>query len=248
MNGDSMSDVTNYSTHEGIGILRLDDGEANAMQAAWCSSMNDKLDRGENDDTTALILCGRQGFFSAGLDLKLLPTLELREMRETTDQFMETMKRVFLFPKPVIAASAGHAIAGGMMLFLCADYRVALDDDRYRYGLNEAVTGIPFLGGTAGICQYAIPRVHHNEMLLHGRMLSARECLERQVVHAVAETPEAVDAAALARAIELRDVELGAYQTNKLILRREVFDEGVRVAQTLMSHAPKGNVFEGIKR
>ena len=58
----------------------------------------------------------------------------------------------------------------------------------------------------------------------------------------------AVDALAKARAHELRDVHLGAYRTNKLILRREAFEEGVRVANTLMSEAPKGNVFESIKR
>lgn len=243
-----MGDVTTYTTQDGFGTIRLDDGKANAMQIAWCQSMNEKLDAAENDDTSALIVLGRPGFFSAGLDLKLLPTLEMRELRETTDRFMETMKRVFLFPKPVIAASEGHAIAGGMMLFLAADYRVALDDDRFRYGLNEAVTGIPLLGGTAGICQYSIPRVHHNEMLLHGRLLSGRVCHDRQVVHALAATPNEVEALAVDRARELRDVHLGAYRTNKLILRREAFDEGVRVAKTLMSEAPKGNVFEGMKR
>ncbi len=243
-----MGDVTTYTTRDGFGTIRLDDGKANAMQIAWCRSMNDKLDAAENDETTSLIVMGRPGFYSAGLDLKLLPTLEGRELRETTDLFMETMKRLFLFPKPVIAASEGHAIAGGMMLFLAADYRVALDDERFRYGLNEAVTGVPLLGGTAGICQYAIPKVHHNEMVLHGRMLSGRACHERQVVHALGGTPEEVEALAVERAIELRDVHLGAYKTNKLILRRDAFEEGVRIARTLMSEAPKGNVFEGMKR
>ena len=43
------------------------------------------------------------------------------------------MRRLFLFEKPIVAASAGHAIAGGMMLLLCADVRLASDESVSRF-------------------------------------------------------------------------------------------------------------------
>ncbi len=240
--------VISYEERSGIATICLDDGKANAMQHAWCSEFNAALDRAEQSDVASLIVTGRPGFFSGGLDLKLLPTLAGSEVRATTDLFMETMKRVFLFPKPVIAASSGHAIAGGMMLFLAADWRLALDDDRHRYGLNEATTGVPMLGGTVGICQYSIPPAHHTEFILHGRLLSGRQCFERQVVQELVSAPGDLEGRARARCEELKDLEPGAYRTNKLILRREAFEQGVRIAQSLMSEAPKKNVFKGMSR
>jgi enoyl-CoA hydratase len=225
----------------------MDDRKANAMQLAWCDEMARRFDQAEADDTHALVITGRPGFFSAGLDLKVLPGLGLDEVRRTTDRFVATMRRAFLFPKPIVAASTGHAIAGGLMLYLAADIRLAARLQDSRYGLNEATTGIPLLGGTAGICQYSIPKRHHTEMILHGRMLSAEQTLARGVTHELVE-PQGLERRALERAAELRDLSLDAYRINKLILRRRAFDEAVEIAGALMDQVELRNVFEDIKR
>ncbi len=52
-------------------------------------------------------------------------------------------EEIFLFPKPVIAAINGHAIAGGCVLACCADYRV-LAKDAGRMGVTELRVGVPF--------------------------------------------------------------------------------------------------------
>ncbi len=243
-----MSTAIQTREFEDIAILTLDDDKANAMQRSWCEDLHAALDEVESGGCSAVVIAGRPGFFSGGLDLKLLPTLSSSEIRAVTDLFVETMRRVFLFPRPVVAASTGHAVAGGMMLLLASDIRLGLDDDRYRYGLNEAVTGVPLLGGTVGICQYGIPSAHHTEVILQGRMLSARQCFERQILHELAATHESLVDRAIERARVLSDLDLAVYGTNKLILRREAFDAGVRIAKSLISHAPKHNVFEKMKR
>lgn len=237
-----------YQLKDGLGRLTLDDGKANTMQLAWCDELHRVLDQVERDPCYALVIEGRPGFFSAGLDLKVLPGLAPDALRNTTERFVESMRRVFLFPKPVIAASAGHAIAGGMMLYLCADIRLALDDETSSYGLNEATTGIPLLGGTAGLCQYSIPQAHHTEMILHGRILSARETHARGVTHELAETPAQLIDLACRRARTLEDIDLAAYRINKLILRKRAFENAVEVAKELASEAPTHNVFEKLRR
>jgi enoyl-CoA hydratase len=238
-----------YERSGALGRLRLDDGGANAMQDAWLTEIGALLDEAEADESHALIVTGRPGFFSAGLDLKVLPRLPADELRSTTDRFVATMRRFFLFPKPVVAASAGHAIAGGLMLYLAADVRLALREERSRYGLNEAITGIPLLGGTAGICQYSIPRQHHTELILHGRMLSAEQTFECGVTHALAEDPPALEALAITRANALSDVELAAYRVNKLILRQRAFEQAVEAADALASEwQPRNNPFASLER
>jgi enoyl-CoA hydratase/carnithine racemase len=84
-------------------------------------------------------------------------------------------------------------------------------------------------------------------MILHGRILSARQCRDRGVIHELArDTGELMDRA-LARAEQLRDLHLKTYEINKLILRRPIFDEAVRVSESLMSEAPSENIFANLK-
>jgi enoyl-CoA hydratase len=243
-----MDSKVSYESEEGIARIHLDDGKANVIQAQWCAEMHEALDRAEKEPVTSVVITGREGIFSGGLDLNVLPVLGPDELREFTGSFMEAMKRIFLFPKPVIAASGGHAIAGGMMLFLAADWRIALDDDIHQYGLNEAITGIPMLGGTLGICRSSIPPAHQTEMVLHGRMLSARQCLERGVVHQLRPTYDELVLQALERARLLRDVEPQAYGINKRLLRKGIWDQCAEEARSMTDELPTKDFFAGMKR
>jgi len=233
----------------GVAWLDLDDGKANAMSRAWLADLDAALSAVEADPAIrVLVIRGRPGFFSGGLDLTELPHLPPDELRGATDAFIAAMRRVFLLPRPVVAASTGHAIAGGMMLYLAADLRLALDRPDARYGLNEATNGIPLLGATAGICQYGIPPAHHTELILHGRMLGARETLERGITHALCEDPAALAAEARARAEALLAVEPAAYAVNKRLLREPIVEQATARAEALRDQAPSGNVFRGLSR
>ena len=86
MNNDwsPVTERVHYEERGAVAILRLDDGKANAMQLAWCDEVHKALDRAEAAGVRAIVLLGRRGFFSGGLDLKVLPSLSLRDLRETT--------------------------------------------------------------------------------------------------------------------------------------------------------------------
>lgn len=242
-----MGDRVDYSCSEGIGWMRLDDGKANAMQDAWLAEVNAALDRAAGDDSRALVITGRPGFLSGGLDLEVLPHLDRDALRATTARFGATMRRLFLYQKPIVVASAGHAIAGGMMLLLCADIRLAVDEPTSLYGLNEAVTGIPLAGGTLGICTSQIPRAHHSELILHGRLVDAATLHRYGVVHALT-SEEALIERAQARARALADVDLDVYPINKRLLRESAFDEAVHRASAVIADLPDRNPFARIAR
>ena len=237
-----------YGVRERVGWIHLDDGKANAIQRDWCEQMHAVLDEAEADASRALVLQGREGFFCGGLDLKVLPSLAPDELFRTTDLFVRTMRRIFLFPKPVVAASGGHAIAGGMMLYLAADIRIALDEPESRYGLNEATTGIPLASGTAGICQSSIPPAHHTELILHGRLLSAAETHARGISHELGSDAGDLLLRARARADELGRLDPAAYRINKRLLREPAFDAAVAASTKLTAELPVHNVFAGLQR
>ena len=72
----------------------------------------------------AVVLTGSGGFFSGGVDLKLAPTLSADEQRGMVAGINRMFADWYGFPRPVVAAVNGHAVAGGMILALCADHRV----------------------------------------------------------------------------------------------------------------------------
>jgi enoyl-CoA hydratase/carnithine racemase len=237
------------SVEGGTAVVRMDDGKVNAIGSGWCAELGAALDRVEADgDATALLLFGRPGYFSAGLDRKLLPTFAPAELRATTQAFVATMERVFLFPKPVLAASAGHALAGGLMLYLASDLRLALDDVDSRYGLPEVSQGIPLIGPTAAICSSAIPPMRHTELLLHARRLNAREAFEWGLVHELAASQEALEVRALERARELRGLDLTAHRATKRALRAPLLEAARASAQGVLSDVAKGNPFSEPRR
>src|SRR5207253_6988138 len=103
-----MADTIRYQVSDNVAQITLDDGKVNAMALAFFAGLNAALDRAEHERPGALVIAGRAGVFSAGLDLKVLPTLAPDALERTMVAFGRTMLRVFTFPIPTVAAVTGH--------------------------------------------------------------------------------------------------------------------------------------------
>lgn len=125
--------------HEGLARVRMDDGKANAMNPAFLGELAAALEQARS--ASAVVISGRSGFFSGGLDLKLLPTLPPAEFQNAVNLFERTIRTVLEFPVPVAAAVEGHAMAGGAVLLLACDLVVATPGP-YKIGLNETAIGL----------------------------------------------------------------------------------------------------------
>jgi len=213
-----MEKVT-YSIKDGIAQITMDDGKANAMNWGFFEEMGKSMDQAENDGAKALVITGRPGIFSGGLDLKLLPTLSASEMRDFTTTFTPTMLRVFSFPVPTIAASTGHAIAGGAVLTFACDRRFALDEP-YRIQTNETLIGIALPSWIFLITRSAIPSRWRNEALLHARAYNPNEALERGILDALTQDADSLAAQVKAATAELLSLKLAAYAASKKNLRQ----------------------------
>lgn len=213
-----MEKVT-YSLKDGIAQITMDDGKANSMNWIFFEEMGKSMDRAENDGAKVLVITGRPGFFSGGLDLKLLPTLSASEMRDFATTFARTMLRVFSFPVPTIAASTGHAVAGGAMLTYACDRRFAIDGP-YRIQMNETLIGIALPSWMFLIASSAIPSRWRNEALLHARAYNPNEALERGILDGVAKDAGSLAAQVKAATAELLSLNLPAYAASKKNLRQ----------------------------
>jgi enoyl-CoA hydratase len=214
-----MEKVT-YGIEDGIAQITMDDGKANAMNWRFFEEMGKRMDQAESDGAKALVITGRTGFFSGGLDLKLLPTLSASEMGDFLITFARTMLRVFSFPVPTIAAITGHAIAGGAMLAFACDRRFALDGP-YRIQMNETLIGIPLPSWMFLIARSAIPSRWRNEALLHARAYNPNEALERGILDAVAPEANSLAAQVKAATAEMLSLNLPAYAASKKNSRQE---------------------------
>lgn len=219
-----------YESQNNIGLIRMDDGKANAMQGEFFAQLQAALNQAEADRVRALVLTGRERMFSGGLDLKVLPFLEKPQLRAALLAFSQTMQRVFLFPAPVVCAAGGHALAGGMILYLAGDLRLAVQDEGFKFGLNEVAIGVPFPRWLVAQCAQTVPPRYHTEVLLHAEVMSPATTLRRGITHALVNSPDDLLPMALARASELSRLDPTAYRITKLRLREPALEACARMS------------------
>ena len=135
-----MSGPVTYRILDQIAWLTLDDGKANALHPTMSRALGNALDRAA-DEAAAVILLGRPGIFCAGFDLTLLNGPE-QGREEMITAGAQLLLQCYLYPKPLIVACSGHAVAAGALLALTGDYRLASAGD-FRIGLNETAIGWP---------------------------------------------------------------------------------------------------------
>jgi enoyl-CoA hydratase len=200
----------------GLAVVHLTCGKANALNARTLAAIERALDEATGGSARALVLTGYERFFSAGLDLVTLYGLE----RDTMDGFMAwfdaVMLRVFAFPRPVVAAIGGHAVAGGGILALACDARL-MGARAGRFGLNEIRLGVPFPASALEIVRHAVPPGSVEEVLYGGELFDAGAALGRGLVTEVVEG-DVVEAACRV-AGQLAAAPAGAFETIKAGLK-----------------------------
>ena len=137
------NDMIELSHRGGIAIVTMTHGKANALDIEFCEALAAQFEALRAADAKAVVLTGQGPMFSAGVDLIRLSEGGATYVRRFLPALHRLYDTVFFFPKPVVAAVNGHAIAGGCVLECCADRRIA-GGDGGRIGVTELLVGVPF--------------------------------------------------------------------------------------------------------
>ena len=125
---------------DGIAVITMDDGKANAVNPALVAALNACLDRAERE-AKAVVLAGRAQRFSGGFDLKMMAASPREEVTALVKSGGRLAMRLYGFPMPVVAACTGHCIAMGVFLLLACDIRIGTRGS-YKIGANETAIGM----------------------------------------------------------------------------------------------------------
>jgi enoyl-CoA hydratase len=206
----------------GVAIARIVRGKGNALNLALLEAFDKCLTELGASQARAIVVTGQGSVFGAGVDLPELVAGGDAYINKFIPLLSQVFERLAKFPKPMIAAVNGHAIAGGGILVLACDQRI-MARGKARIGLTEIQVGVPFPAWALEIARFSTSPEHFQTLIMTGRTWTAEEALARGLVD------EVVDAEQLeARAVEVAE-ELGSllpetFAASKLAVRRPLFE------------------------
>ena len=194
-----------YALNDRVATITLDDGKVNCINASMLHELHGALDRAQQE-ANCVVLRGRPGVLCAGFDLKVM-NASLRDAFVLTDAGAKLLLRMLAFPRPVLIASTGHAIAMGSFITLAGDYRIGLRG-AFQYGLNEVAIGmtLPHFAVQLGSSVLALP--------YQSRAMLTAELLEPDAAVAAGFLDRAVDEADFATEVETEARRLAGLNMN----------------------------------
>jgi enoyl-CoA hydratase len=198
-----------------IELLTINRPEArNAINRATAVALSDALDDAETDDEVWVVVLTGAGdkAFSAGMDLK---AFAMGEFPSTDKGFGGLTNRDF--PKPLICAANGSALAGGFEMMISCDMVVAAD--HAKFGIPESSRGLVAAAGGLIRLPKRVPITIALEMALTADPIDADRAYELGLVNRVVPGAQVLDAAiALAERI-VKNAPL-AVRTSKSVMKQ----------------------------
>lgn len=145
--------------HGAVRELRLARPPANALDPTLIAALLEAVPAAPREGAGALVLSGRPGMFSGGLDVPALLKLDRVALADFLGDFLTLLRLLATSEIPVVAALTGHSPAGGAVLAIQCDHRIMAEGD-FKIGTNEVQVGLP------------VPQVIHSVLV---RVVGARQ-------------------------------------------------------------------------
>jgi len=212
--------------HGPVREIRMARPPVNALDPGLTAALESALKEAANE-RQAVVLSGREGMFSAGLDVPALLELDRGEMMEFWRSFFTLQETIARSEVPVAAAVTGHAPAAGAVMAMYCDYRVMVRGE-YRIGLNETMVGlvVPRLIQKALAQQVGAHRAER--MIVAGALMLPEGALSAGLVDELADDAGSTVAAALAWCEKHLALPRHAMLGNRRMMRQPIcalFDE-----------------------
>jgi enoyl-CoA hydratase len=196
---------------DGSVVVALRRPPANAVDLALAHEMTERCRELAADPPAAVLLCGLDGFFSAGADLQNPPLGPggVRAINQLTHE-------LYRLTCPLIGAITGHAIGVGLIMALCCDVRIA--SGAGRYGLTEVPLGFPYPPVTLDLLRAEVSAPAAQRLALGGQLHDAATCLALGVFDEVVPADEVLPRAEAETRLRSGFPD-GAYAATKAALR-----------------------------
>lgn len=207
-----MSDsILNYDLKNGVAVLHMDDGKANALGHDMIAALSEALDRAETE-ANAVVLMGREKRFCAGFDLSVMSSGP-EAVGKLVSSGAHLMTRFYSYKLPIIAACTGHALAAGGLLLLASDYRVGTKGE-FKIGLNEVSIGMTTPQFLIDFARDRVPTRLLAQAVVHAQLFSPDDATEAGFLDE-AVTADTLEATALAVAERLGALPQPAFGNSK---------------------------------
>lgn len=206
--------------HGPIRELRLARPPVNALHPELIAALRAAVAGARGEGVRALVLSGRPGMFSAGLDVPYLLRCDRPTIAAAWEDFYELMAGLAGSPVPIAAAIGGHSPAGGAVLAMFCDYRVMAAGD-FRIGLNEVAVGIPMPPVIHAALSRQVGARQAERLSVGAVMMTANEAREVGFVDELA-APEEVVERALAWCRSLLELPPTAVEITRRLTRRDL--------------------------
>lgn len=174
--------------HENVREIRLARPPANALNPALVDALTAALHKAAAE-AEAVVVSGRAGMFSAGLDVPELLQFDRETLSRAWQSFIELSSTIARMPVPTAFALTGHALAGGIVLPLYGDFRVMAKG--FKTGLNEVRVGLVASSTIHQALARAVGLRVAERILVAGEIMDSEKAARVGLVDELAEGPEA---------------------------------------------------------
>jgi methylglutaconyl-CoA hydratase len=223
-------------SENGVKIITLNrPNKRNALCPLLIDELTQALKEAETCDCGVVILTGAGPAFCAGLDMEHLATMKAHteeDSRRDAERMARVLRTLYDFPKPVISAVNGHAIAGGMCLATIPDFTLAVPEAKF--GFTEVKVGfVPAIAASFLLRQ--VGELRTRELLLSGKLIRAHEALQMGLVTQIVNAEELMGSAhALAQCL-LQNSPQAMHEVKRLLSKHakrrldEELEEAIQV-------------------
>jgi enoyl-CoA hydratase len=209
----------NVTTEEvdGAIVAIIDDGKVNALSVEIIGGIRAAVAEAAGR-RRPLVLAGRDGCLSAGFDLTVVNGGDADLVKALFSEGADLYGDIVGAPVPVVVACTGHALAGGALLLLSADYRVGRHGN-YQIGLNEARIGMALPNFAVVLASHRLERRYLTAATMFAELVPPGRAVEMGYLDECVDDPLG---RAVACAAELAQLPADSFAATKRRIRRDL--------------------------
>ena len=211
------TNTVNFELRDGIAVLSIDDGKANALSFDVLAALDAGLDRAEAEGAGAVLLVGREGMFSGGFDLGVMRGGDPKAIGGLVTAGAELVLRLYGSPRPIVAACTGHAVAAGAFVLMGSHHRVGAEG-AFRICLIETQIGMVLPDWAVELTNERLVGFHAQQAAIESRVYDPAAAVDAGFLDRVVPAADVVDAA-MAEAARLAALPAAAYAGNAAKVR-----------------------------